>query len=129
MEFSSWIARVAAYLVDSLVAAPFFLAAGLLEGDIHVALYYLLAGLGFAVWGYTRWWRAGRTGQSWGRSLLGIRLVGEASDRPIGVGKAVLRDLAHVLDGLILNIGYLLPLWTAKRQTIADRVMGTVVVR
>lgn len=129
MEFSGWFARVAAYLVDSLVAAPFFLAAGLLDGQIDVALYYLLVVLGLAVWGYNRWWRTGRTGQSWGRSLLGIRLVGEASGRPIGVPRAVLRDLAHTLDGLILNIGYLFPLWTAKRQTIADLIMRTVVAR
>jgi len=33
---------------------------------------------------------------------------------------------AHIIDGLICNIGYLFPLWDAKRQTIADKIMSTV---
>ncbi|GAB7039879.1 MULTISPECIES: RDD family protein [Catenuloplanes] len=127
MTFSGWFTRAAAYLVDSAVAAPFFLAGGLLDGNR--ALYYGLAGLGFAVWGYNRWWRAGRTGQSWGRALTGIRLVSADTGQPIGPVRAAVRDLAHVLDDVILYLGYLLPLWTTKRQTLADKVMGTVVVR
>lgn len=129
MTFSGWFQRAAAYLVDSVIAAPFFLAAGLLDDPGTTVLYYLLAALGFAIWGYNRWWRAGRTGQSWGRLLLGIRLVDADTGRPIGPLKAAVRDFAHLLDDLILYLGYLLPLWTSKRQTLADTVMGTVVLR
>ena len=129
MTFSGWWRRTAAYLVDNLIAAPFFLAAGLLDAPRYAAAYSTLAGLGFAVWIYNRWWRTGRTGQSWGRRLVGIRLVDEASAEPIGPVKAAVRDLAHLLDSLILYIGYLLPLWTAKRQTLADTLLRTVVVR
>ncbi len=39
-----------------------------------------------------------------------------------------MRDLAHFLDGITANIGYLFPLWTAKRQTFADMAVKTVVV-
>ncbi|GAB7047894.1 RDD family protein [Catenuloplanes indicus] len=126
MTFSGWFTRVAAYLADTAVAAPFFLAAGLLDGNR--AAYYGLAAAGFAVWAYNRWWRAGRTGQSWGRALVGIRLVGADTARPIGPVRAAVRDFAHLLDDVILYVGYLLPLWTAKRQTLADKVMRTVVV-
>jgi hypothetical protein len=38
----------------------------------------------------------------------------------------VLRQIAHVVDAVILHIGYLFPLWTAKRQTLADKMMATV---
>jgi hypothetical protein len=34
--------------------------------------------------------------------------------------------LAHIIDGAICYIGYLFPLWDAKRQTIADKIMTTV---
>ncbi len=37
-----------------------------------------------------------------------------------------MRYFAHFLDAIIFGIGYLLPLFTAKRQTIADMVMETV---
>ncbi len=38
------------------------------------------------------------------------------------------RQLAHVIDAAICYIGYLFPLWDAKRQTIADKIMTTVCV-
>jgi len=74
---------------------------------------------------YNRCILAGRTGQSWGKRVVGIHLLGEQTGRPIGGGLAFGRELAHVLDGF-LYIGYLWPLWYAKRQTFADKVCGTV---
>jgi uncharacterized RDD family membrane protein YckC len=32
------------------------------------------------------------------------------------------------VDGIICYIGWLFPLWDAKKQTLADKIMGTVVV-
>ena len=49
----------------------------------------------------------------------------QQTGRPIGGGLAFGRELAHVLDGFFY-IGYLWPLWDAKRQTFADKVCGTV---
>ncbi|MDR7278708.1 RDD family protein [Catenuloplanes atrovinosus] len=129
MTFSPWSRRFVAYLVDSLAVTPFFLAAGLIDGSQNLVLYYVLAGVGFAIWAYNRWWLTGRTGQSWGRRLVGIRLVGAETEQPIGPLRATVRDFAHILDDLILYVGYLMPLWTRKRQTLADKVMGTVVIR
>ena len=40
-----------------------------------------------------------------------------------------MRQLAHIVDSLICYIGWLFPLWDAKRQTIGDKIMGTVVVK
>ncbi|MDQ1423726.1 MAG: hypothetical protein QOD72_1224, partial [Acidimicrobiaceae bacterium] len=34
---------------------------------------------------------------------------------------------AHVADSIICGIGYLFPLWDVKRQTLADKIMKTVV--
>ena len=41
---------------------------------------------------------------------------------------AFVRQLAHILDGIPCYIGYLWPLWDAKRQTFADKVIGTYVI-
>jgi hypothetical protein len=38
------------------------------------------------------------------------------------------RYIAHVLDSIPCYLGYLWPLWDAKRQTFADKVIGTVVI-
>ena len=37
------------------------------------------------------------TGQSWGRKVAGVRLVSEATGRPIGMGMAFVRQLAHII--------------------------------
>ena len=39
---------------------------------------------------------------------------------------SVLRSLAHCVDAIICYIGFLLPLWDPKRQTLADKIMTTV---
>ena len=59
--------------------------------------------------------------------MLGIRLLKEETGQPLGAGMSFVRQIAHVLDS-ICYIGYLWPLWDRKRQTFADKVIGTVVV-
>jgi hypothetical protein len=61
--------------------------------------------------------------------LLGIRLVSASTGQPVGFGRAVVRQLAHLLDALPLMVGYLRPLWDERRQTFADKMCGTLVVQ
>lgn len=139
MPYASWGTRVGAYLIDTLVAVPFLVIAYLTDGlqadpdsgttsDSGV-IYLLLVLIGFLVSAYNRWVLAGRTGQSWGKKALGVSLIGERTGQPIGVGKALLRDIVHIVDGLPCYIGYLWPIWDARRQTLADKIMKTVVTR
>jgi uncharacterized RDD family membrane protein YckC len=109
VAYASWIQRVGAYLVD--------------------AIYWIFLLLALVVQGYNRWFQAGKTGQSWGKKVVGIRLVSEQTGQPIGAGMAFLRDLAHFVDGIICYIGFLFPLWDAKKQTLADKIVKTLVVR
>ena len=85
----------------------------------------MLASLGWVA--YNRWHMAGRTGQSVGKRLSKIRLIGAETYAPVGPKNAFLRDAVHILDALTV-VGYLWPLWDDKRQTLADQVMKTVVI-
>jgi uncharacterized RDD family membrane protein YckC len=85
----------------------------------------MLAGMVWTI--YNRWIVAGRTGQSLGKRVTKIRLIGEPSETPIGPMNAFLRDLVHILDGMAY-VGYLWPLWDEKKQTFADKIMRTIVV-
>jgi len=58
---------------------------------------------------------------------MGLAVVRVTDARPIGLLRTVVRDLLHIFDA-ILVIGFLLPLWTTERQTIADRLASTVVL-
>jgi uncharacterized RDD family membrane protein YckC len=90
-----------------------------------IGLSVILASM---IWvAYNRWMIAGRTGQSLGKRVTKIRLLGEASDAPIGPGNACIRDLVHLLDALTI-VGYLWPRWDDRRQTFADKIMKTIVV-
>lgn len=83
-----------------------------------------LIGLAYIVWNYG--YRQGTTGSSIGKSIMKFKVVSEKTWQPIGFGMSIVRQLAHIVDGLICYIGYLFPLWDRKRQTIADKIMTTV---
>ncbi|MEZ0065383.1 putative RDD family membrane protein YckC [Streptacidiphilus sp. MAP12-20] len=70
----------------------------------------------------------GTMGQSLGQKAVNIHTVREADGQRLEIGPAVVREIAHVLDG-ICCIGYLWPLWDAKKQTFADKIMNTVVAK
>ena len=150
-DYAPWLSRVAAYLIDHL---PLLLILGVgwlvlqnsaesacLTGitpnavDQICTIGYstlgmtvmwgaVLVGLVYFVWNYG--YRQGTTGSSIGKSLLKFKVVSENTGKPIGFGLSVLRQIAHLVDAVILHIGYLFPLWTAKRQTLADKIMATV---
>lgn len=96
------------------------------SGGLLLLLGYLL-GFAFTLWNVA--FRQGKTGQTIGKSVLGTRLVGDRTGQPVGAGMAFVRSLAHILDSMPFYLGYLWPLWDAKRQTFADKVCATVVVK
>lgn len=131
---ASWSLRVGSFAIDVLIptAIWYVLSFSFASADdpavvVLGALAALLALLGFVIWnsGY----RQGTTGQSLGKQAVGTMLVRATTGRPVGFGLAFGRHLAHVLDGLPLYLGYLWPLWDERRQTFADKVCDTLVVR
>ncbi|HEU0089867.1 MAG TPA: RDD family protein, partial [Pseudonocardiaceae bacterium] len=120
-------ARVISFLIDSV--APLLVVAVLLGVGFGVGSP-LAAGLLAAValilfYGWNSGYRQGSTGQSIGRRVAGTKLVKIDTGAPVGFGLAVLRQLCH---GLEFGLGYLWPLWDEQRQTVADKIVGTVVV-
>lgn len=148
-QLARWPQRAGGYIIDQLVLLPgyipYFIGApknwsasstvgdsvdstsGSSDGNIPLMLVGIAIMLGITIW--NRWIKGGQ-GQTIGKQVVGLRLIGEQSGQPIGTGKAFLRDIAHILDSIIcgLPIGYLWPLWDQKRQTWADKIMKTVVV-
>lgn len=95
---------------------------GVVLGVIYLAI------LVFSLWNTT--YRRGKTGQTLGQQVAKIKTVGEQTGQPIGFGRAFLRQIVHIVDSIIcgLPIGWLSPLWDDKKQTWADKIMGTLVV-
>lgn len=84
----------------------------------------ILISLVYSIWNY--FYRQGTTGSTVGKSIMNFKVVSEKTGQPIGFLRAFVRQLAHAVDNAIFGIGYLFPLWDAKRQTFADKIMSTV---
>ena len=94
---------------------------------IGVGVICTVLAVAFSIWNY--WVRAGRTGYTLGKSVLGIRVVDQVTGQPLGVGRSIARYLCHsIVDGLPLYLGWLWPLWDSKRQSFADKMVHSVVI-
>ncbi|MFE7098976.1 RDD family protein [Streptomyces erythrochromogenes] len=130
-----WGLRFAAYLLDVLIiVAPMYAIAGIGVaidgGDGGVGAVFGIIGFLYMIgMGFFQLYKEGTTGQTTGKKALGISLHREADGATLGFGMAFVRKLAHILDGLPCYIGWLWPLWDDKKQTFADKVCSTVVVK
>ncbi len=134
VPFASWGQRVVAVLIE-IAIFDWRLIALVIVGAILSKISGALAGLVFFV-GYLAIFAmsiyfaylTGTKGQSPGKKVIGIQVVHANTGQFIGGGMGIVRSIAHALDGAICGIGYLLPLFDAKKQTIADKLMTTVVI-
>ena len=91
-------------------------AAVMLAGAVIVAALYLRA--------------LAKTGQTWGRKIVGIAVIDSRTGGAPGAGKAIGRTLfAGVISSSFFWLGYLWMLWDGERQTWHDKVANTYVVR
>ncbi|MEO3935513.1 RDD family protein [Dermatophilaceae bacterium Soc4.6] len=125
---AQWPQRAVGWLIDFVALSIPFYVLSALSGGRGGFLYVLgvLYLIGISVW--NRYLKGGSTGQTIGRGVAGVRLVSEKTGEPIGAVMAFVRDLAHLVDSVICYVGWLFPLWDSKRQTLADKIVGTVVV-
>ena len=151
MNLDSWGARLGGYILNYLSTMLFALPAIIALFSVPTELrsceidgesgscewptsqgWVIVAGLGVVgtIAFFVLYCRAvGKTGQFWGHRAAGVRIVDATTGAPIGAGRAFGRYLAHFLDAIPCYLGFLWPLWDKKRQTFADKIVGTVSVR
>ncbi|MFE3188929.1 RDD family protein [Nocardia sp. NPDC059240] len=152
-QYASWGARVGAYLIDTLIiGVPAWIlefiagAAGTSKVECTTSTSYDVncTGGGMNAFGYILMLLAvvigiggflyfaymeGTTGQTIGKKTVGIKLIRESDGQPVGFGLAIGRKLLHIIDALPCYIGFLWPLWDDKKQTFADKIVNTTVVK
>jgi uncharacterized RDD family membrane protein YckC len=141
-QLANWSERMGASLIDALLIVSPALAAMIYYATSNVTTADVMSGHGgrsvlindllwlcaLLFYVYDRWLLQGRTGQTWGKRILHLRLVRMDNGYPVGPGHAFIRDLAHMLDVPCIPIGILWPLWDDRRQTFADKLASTVVL-
>ncbi|MFD9478088.1 MULTISPECIES: RDD family protein [Streptomyces] len=132
-----WGLRVGATLLDVLIiAGPLYALIGVgaavatdETGETIAGILSLIGMLYSLGMGIFQLYKEGTTGQTIGKKIVGTSLHREHDGATLGFGMAFVRRLAHFLDGAACYIGYLWPLWDEKKQTFADKVCSTVVIK
>ena len=122
-ELAEWPVRAASFAIDAIALSVI---ANVLS-QASSALGGILSLLAFGFTLYNAYLN-GSTGQSIGKRIMGTKVVSESTGDVIGGGLGIVRYFAHILDSLICCVGWFFPIWDAKKQTIADKVMKTVVI-
>jgi uncharacterized RDD family membrane protein YckC len=94
-----------------------------------IAVGVLLMAVGFLVVAFLYLRSLGATGQTWGRKIVGVKVVDASLGTPIGFGRALGRQLfAGFISSWIFYLGFLWMLWDDRNQTWHDKVVSSVVV-
>jgi uncharacterized RDD family membrane protein YckC len=153
-QYAQWATRLGGWLIDFVIFIPVAIVLLIAFHHTHVLQFHLMSrhhagkvrhvsGLALVVQavlflGYVTVLTGGPRGQTVGMMAVGIKVVRDGSSEALGYGKALVRALVEqvfraTLLGIILGLVWLLdmlwPLWDKKRQTLHDKVVGTVVVR
>lgn len=128
--------RVVSYFIDGLIVfvplviliALIVVAAGGGAGGQSgsTALVWPIALLG--AWLYFALFERSHLQATPGKLALGLRVTDGQGDR-IGFGRATGRYFGKLLSGAILDIGYMMAGWTARKQGLHDMMAGCLVVR
>lgn len=131
--------RVAAGLIDILVQGVLIILVTITLGEAWLATFgdsyeyetgmYLLVFLApvLITWVYAIFFETDE-GATPGKRILGIKVCLQDGGRP-GVLRLTARWFLHALSAAILGIGFIMPLWTKKKQTLHDMLTGMLVIR
>lgn len=126
--------RLLAFLVDEMILGIPLLLGGLVwmtsfaSGpstslvSTAISVYSLLC-----ILYYVFFW--GGRGATPGKSLLGLTVVTDSGETPIGYGRALLRLVGYAASAFLLGLGFLLIALSPDRRGLHDRIAGTRVTR
>lgn len=132
---AEWADRVVATLIDFVIVAVLGLGVFivvLIIGAVSEILGSLVSVIGYtalSVYGLYLGFLEGLRGQSPGKAIRGLKVVKISDGQVLGGGMGIVRRIAHFVDAIICYLGFLLPLVDTRKQTIADKMLETVVLR
>ena len=96
-----------------------------ITGGVLIGLGILIS-IAITIW--NRIFKMGRTGQSVGKKVIGLKLIDDKTGQPIGAGMCFLRELVSSIVNQVIYLSYLWMLWDADKQTLADKAVHSTVV-
>jgi uncharacterized RDD family membrane protein YckC len=140
MVYAEFLPRVGAYLLDAIfmgvigmilqfgMMLMFGFAAGGDEAVISIgSLLGSLLSFVITLVYFVAYETSAKQG-TWGKQIVGIRVT-DLQGRPITTGRAIGRFFAKIISGFTCGIGYLLPLFLDKKQTLHDLIAGCLALK
>ncbi|GHF28895.1 RDD family protein [Streptomyces griseoluteus] len=128
-QYANWGQRFLSRLIDTILYMVVYLPLVLIGAKANIPALSLVGFLFMIAFLVYQVVQEGKTGQTIGKKVVGTRTLKEDTGQPLGGGMAFVRQLAHFIDGLPCYLGYLWPAWDSKRQTFADKICGSIVIR
>lgn len=123
MHYSGFWKRFFAYLIDAIILAIPGLMIGGAVNHFGISLVMNLI-LGFL---YYPIFECSILSATPGKALLGMVVLTEAGER-ITFKAALIRYFTRYLSALVCYVGYIMQVFTSKRQTLHDMMSETVVI-
>lgn len=134
MTYARFTARFVALLVDWALLSAAAVAVSFLSGErtLHGGMHAMAGGSmgalnALAGWLYFALQESSAAQATLGKRALGLRVVGPGGGR-ITFARATGRHFAKWLSALPLGLGFLMAVFTEKKQALHDLLAGTCVV-
>jgi len=121
MEYAGFWRRFGGVLIDGFIGGLIGLVLGLIVRSP------LAIGIVFALF-YQPFFESSELQATPGKALLGMRITDLNGNR-ITFKQAIIRYFVRIISGMLLCFGYLLMLFSDKKQTLHDMAAETLVVR
>lgn len=136
MNYSGATKRFFAFAIDCTVLIVCYVLLGLALGisffsdpitTIPLIGFWFFGGVFCVAWIYHAAFESSKWQGTVGKKLFGLKVVDLEGNR-VSFGRATARYYGKLLSR-ILMIGYLMVLWTKKKQALHDKIASTLVVR
>ena len=122
-EGAGFLERFVAYLIDAVILAIPAVIIYLLMPPIIENIATAVVGGAYAVYFWTS------SGQTPGKMVMGLKVVGAESGQLVDAGTGILRYVGYFISSLVFGLGFLWIIWDEKKEGWHDKIAKTRVIK
>lgn len=136
MRYAGATRRLLAFLMDCIVLIGLYVLIGFVLGlaiffqplsTLPMFGFWWYGGLFFVSWLYFAGFESSQRQATLGKQILRLKVV-DIKGRPISFGRASLRYFSKILSRILLCLGFVMILFTKKKQGLHDKLASTFII-